>query len=180
MTSLAQWTVPRVDDQEFIDRVIAEEGGRAGALLGILARVQEGHAHKFLPLDTLEYIAHRTGIPQAQIYSVATFYALFNLEPQGAHTVCICRGTACHTRGSRTLLERLKLEMGFAQTATEEAGSADKLTFTTADRQFTIRTVACFGQCALAPVAEVDHAILGHVNEHALLREVENLGKERR
>jgi NADH-quinone oxidoreductase subunit E len=177
MTSPAQLAVPRLEDQEFIDQVITEEGSRAGALLSILGRVQEGHKHKYLPQDTLEYIAHRTGISEAQIYSVATFFALFNLEPQGVHSVCICRGTACHTRGSRALLERLKLEMGFEQSATLEAGSADKLTFTTPDRQFTIRTVACFGQCALAPVAEVDHAILGHVNEHALLREVEHLGK---
>ena len=55
----------------------------------------------------LEYIAAKTDIPLAQIYSVVTFYALFNLEPQGENTICICRGTACHTRGSRNLLERI-------------------------------------------------------------------------
>ena len=122
-------------------------------------------------------MAARTGVPQAQVYSVATFYALFNLEPQGTHTVSICRGTACHTRGSRTLLERLKLQLGLAG-ANEDAGSADKLTLTTPDRRFTIRTVACFGQCALAPVVEVNHAIRGHVKEQALMREVDKLKKD--
>jgi len=116
-------------------------------------------------------------VPQAQVYSVATFYALFNLEPQGLHTVSICRGTACHTRGSRALLERLKLQLGLSKPP-EDAGSADKLTLTTPDRRFTIRTVACFGQCALAPVVEVDHAIRGHVKEQALMREVDKLRKE--
>ena len=43
---------------------------------------------------------------------------------------------------------------------------------TTADRKFTIRTVACFGQCALAPVVEVNHHILSHVNERSLEREI--------
>jgi NADH-quinone oxidoreductase subunit E len=128
-------------------------------------------------METLEYVAARMGLPQAQVYSVATFYALFNLEPQGSHTVSICRGTACHTRGSRALLERLKLQLGLRDPP-EEAGGADKLTLTTLDRRFTIRTVACFGQCALAPVVEVDHAIRGHVKEQALMREVDQLRKE--
>jgi NADH-quinone oxidoreductase subunit E len=176
MTTSLVTAPPRVEDQDLLDRIIAEQGGRPGALLGILEKVQEQHRNKFLPMETLEYVAARTGVPQSQVYGVATFFALFNLEPQGTHTVSICRGTACHTRGSRALLERLKLQLGLQQ-ASDEAG-ADKLTLTTPDRRFTIRTVACFGQCALAPVVEVDHAIRGHVKEQALMREVDKLRKE--
>jgi NADH:ubiquinone oxidoreductase subunit E len=51
---------------------------------------------------------------------------------------------------------------------------------TTADRKYSLRTVACFGQCALAPVVEVDHAIFGHMNEQTLHREVEHLAKEKK
>lgn len=165
--------LPRVEDQDLIDRIIGEQDGRPGALLSILERLQDANRHKYLPMETLEYVALRTGIPQSQVYAVSTFYALFNLEAQGAHTVAICRGTACHTRGSRMLLERVKLQLGL-----DETGGADKLSLTTPDRRFTIRTVACFGQCALAPVAEVDHAIRGHVSEQALMREVEQLRKD--
>lgn len=160
-----------VADQDLIDGIIAEQAGRPGALLGMLQRLQEHDRHKYLPMAMLEYVAARTGIPQSQVFSVASFYALFNLEPQGAHTVAICRGTACHTRGSRPLLERVKLQLGL-RTAGDDA---DKVSLTTPDQQFTIRTVACFGQCALAPVIEVDHAIRGHVTEQALIREVETL-----
>ena len=163
-------------DHEFIDRVIAAQDGRSGALLTILEAVQDHHPDKYLPLETLDYIALRTDIPVAQIYSVATFYALFNLEPQGKNTVCICRGTACHTRGSRDLLDSLRLEMGLHETPDED--TADKISLTTPDRQFTLRTVACFGQCALAPVVEVNHNIYGHMNERALHRELEALSKK--
>ncbi len=166
--------LPRVEDQDLIDRIIVDQAGRPGALLGILEKVQDHTRHKYLPMETLEYIALRTGVPQSQLYGVVTFYALFNLDPQGTHTVAICRGTACHTRGSRALLERVKLQLGLQ----EAPDGADKLTLTTPDRRFTIRTVACFGQCALAPVVEVDHAIRGHVKEQALIREVEALRKE--
>jgi NADH-quinone oxidoreductase subunit E len=174
MISSVASVLPRVEDQDLLDRIIAEQGGRPGSLLSILEKLQEQHRSKYLPMETLEYVAARTGVPQAQVYGVATFYALFNMEPQGVHTVAICRGTACHTRGSRALLERVKLQLGLQETP----DGADKLTLTTPDRKFTIRTVACFGQCALAPVVEVDHAIRGHVKEQALQREVDKLRKE--
>ena len=168
----------QLEDQDFVDRVIAKHDGRAGRLLSILEEVQEHHPHKYLPMEVLEYIAIKTNTPRARVYSVATFYALFNLEPQGKNTICICRGTACHTRGSRNLLQRLKLEIGITETG--EEGGADKLSITTPDRKFTLRTVACFGQCALAPVVEVNHAILGHVNEHGLQREIAALNREKK
>jgi NADH-quinone oxidoreductase subunit E len=174
--AIASTALPRLEEQDLVDRIIAEGSGRPGALLGILERLQDHNRHKYLPMETLEYVAARTGVPQSQVYGVATFYALFNLDPQGTHTVAICRGTACHTRGSRALLERVKLQLGLHET--ENADGADKLTLTTPDRRFTIRTVACFGQCALAPVVEVDHAIRGHVREQALMREVETLRKD--
>jgi NADH-quinone oxidoreductase subunit E len=160
--------------QDFVDKVIMRENGRTGALLGILQKVQDNHARKFLPRETLEYIAAKTDIPLSRIYSVVTFYALFNLEPQGRNTVCVCRGTACHTRGSRGLLEKVMMSLGLHAA---EDGETDKLTVTTPDGNTTLRTVACFGQCALAPVVEVNHVIFGHMNERTLQRELEALDK---
>jgi NADH-quinone oxidoreductase subunit E len=171
---------PTLDTAEkaFIDQSIAKHIGRPGAVLGILEAVQEHHRNKYLPEDTLRYIARQMEIPLSRMYSLATFYALFNLQPQGEHTICICRGTACHTRNSRNLLESLRLELGLDVEEDGQPGDADKLTMTTMDGKFTIRTVACFGQCALAPVVEVDHRICGHVNERTLQREVRALERE--
>lgn len=165
-------------EQTFIDQTIAAHSGRPGALLGIMEAVQEHHPHKYLPTETLQYIAGKLDIPLSRIYSVATFYALFNLQPQGDNTVCICRGTACHTRNSRALLESLRLELGLGLGEDEDAGDSDKMALTTDDNRFTVRTVACFGQCALAPVVEINHRICGHVNERTLQREVRSLERE--
>jgi len=165
-------------ERTFIDQVITKQSGRPGELLGILEAVQERNPHKYLAPETLEYIADRLDIPLSRLYSVATFYALFNLEPQGDNTICICRGTACHTRNSRALLESLRLELGLGMHDGDEAAEADKLTLTTPDQRFTVRTVACFGQCALAPVVEINHRICGHVNERTLQREVRSLERE--
>ena len=171
-TTAGQAAVLTSEEKDFADRAIAAHSGAPGALLGILERIQEHHPHKYLSSGILEYVAEKTDIPLAQVYSVVTFFALFNLEPQGDHTICICRGTACHTRGSRNLLQRLRLELGLPE---EGQDGADKICATTPDRRFSLRTVACFGQCALAPVVEVDHSIYGHMNEQALHREVEQL-----
>ena len=162
-------------DRDFIDAVLARQAGRPGALLGILQQVQNHHPRKFLPIQTLEYIGARTGIPLSRIYSVATFFALFNLERQGLDTVSVCRGTACHTRGSRDLLEKLMMHYGF-QTARD--GETDQLSMTTPDGATTLRTVACFGQCALAPVIEINHAIFGHMNEQILHRELDAMAHQ--
>jgi len=170
---------PDAGERAFIDGVIANRSDRPGALLGILETIQESNPRKYLPKETLRYVAAKAGIPPSQVFSVATFYALFNLQPQGDNTICICRGTACHTRGSRDLLDSLRLELGMRQE--DESGDtdeADKVSLTTADQRFTLRTVACFGQCALAPVVEINHNICGHVNEHTLQRQVRALERE--
>lgn len=161
------------EEQLFIDKVIRKRLGRPGALLGILEEVQAHHQHKYLPLDVLRYVALKTEITFSKIYSVATFYALFNLQPQGENTVCICRGTACHTRGSRNLLQGVLLDLGLDLPADDGSNNADKILLTTPDQRFTVRTVACFGQCALAPVVEVNHRICGHVSERTLQREIQ-------
>ena len=165
--------LPPAEDQVFIDKLIIARHGRPGALLGVLEAVQERNRHRYLPLDTLRYVAIKTETPLSRIYSVATFYALFNLQPQGENTICICRGTACHTRGSRNLLQSARLELGLGLDDSENNGNeADKLLLTTADQQFSVRTVACFGQCAMAPVVEVNHRICGHATERTLQREI--------
>jgi NADH-quinone oxidoreductase subunit E len=162
--------------QAFLDQVIAKNSDRPGALLAILQAAQDHNPHKYLPLETLRYIATKLEVPLAQIFSVGTFYSLFNLDPQGDNTICICRGTACHTRGSRNLLQSVRFELGLPMEDSD--GDGEKVLLTTPDQKFTVRTVACFGQCALAPVVEVNHRICGHVNERTLQREIQNIERE--
>jgi NADH-quinone oxidoreductase subunit E len=155
-----------------VDEAIARHPDRTGDVLGILEELQEAHPLKFLPQSTLEYVARQTGVARAQIFSVVTFYAFFNLKPQGRHTVTVCRGTACHTRGSKALLTALQQAAGIRPPEDEDTGETS---FTTPDHHLTVRTVACFGQCALAPVVTVDHAIYGHVTDFKLRKLVASL-----
>ena len=142
-------------DQDFIDNVLVRQAGRPGALLASCNRSRTSSAQVSAAGNPGVHRGEDRTFRLSRIYSVATFYALFNLEPQGRNTICICRGTACHTRGRATCSRSLLLNFGFP-TASEDGRTS--LSVTTADGSTTLRTVACFGQCALAPVVEVDHA----------------------
>jgi NADH-quinone oxidoreductase subunit E len=160
-----------------LDKVILKFKDKPGSLLGILEEIQNLNPHKFLPQEVLEYVSQKTDIPLSRIYSVVTFYAFFNLKPQGKHSIIICRGTACHTRRSKNLLEYIKTMLNLQE---DESQEGEKLFLTTADNKFTLRTVACFGQCALAPVVEIDGKIYSHMTENKLKEIVKRVAAGRK
>lgn len=113
-----------------------------GAIIPLLQKIQG--AYGYIPKDIVLDVARRTGLPASRMFGVATFYAQFRLKPGGRHTIRVCRGTACHVRGSKDLLDALMRRLGV-----EEGDTSD-------DGRFTIEAVACLGTCFLAPVIMVD------------------------
>ncbi|MFH1177074.1 MAG: NAD(P)H-dependent oxidoreductase subunit E [Acidobacteriota bacterium] len=100
-------------------------------------------AYNYLPCDVLAKVSEALGVPLARVFSVATFYKAFSLEPQGRTIVRVCTGTACHIRGAGQLLEELERALGVKPGETTE------------DMGFTVKTVNCVGACAMAPVVIV-------------------------
>lgn len=145
-------------DESVVEEVVAQFPRQTGDVLGILEELQQRHPQRFLPKETLAQVAQHLELSASRVYGVATFYSFFNLHPQGDHTLMICRGTACHTRGSKALLDRLKRIL-------DVRPGEDGESFTSADGKVTIRTVACFGQCALAPVLTADERTYSYVTD---------------
>lgn len=162
-------------DKRTIDEIISRNEGKPGKLLTAMEEIQEANEYKFLDPQSMDYLSSRTKVPLSQIYSVATFYSFFNLKPQGKHTIIVCRGTACHTKGSKVLLDDLDALPGC-----KEAFEAGETCFTTEDRQITVKTVACFGQCALAPVVAVDGIIYSNVTSEKILKLLQNLREDKK
>ena len=106
----------------------------------------------YLPENALEEIAQLTGRPDASVFGTATFYEQFHLTPVGRHIVRVCRGTACHVKGSDRILQEIRYRFELAPGETSP------------DRQLTLETVACFGSCAIAPVVVVDDSVKGRMN----------------
>ncbi|MFI3313337.1 MAG: NAD(P)H-dependent oxidoreductase subunit E [Eubacteriales bacterium] len=132
-------------DIPFIDSVLEQYDCQSTAVIAIMQEVQAHH--RYLPEDALYYIARKLNISDAKIYSVATFYENFSLEPKGQYVIRVCDGTACHVRKSTSILNALHKELGLSA-----------LKHTTDDMLFTVETVSCLGACGLAPVLTVnDH-----------------------
>jgi len=148
-----------------LNLIIEKYKGKPGMLLSTLEEVQEKHPFKFLPGETLSAVSKKLDVPYTQVYSVATFYSFFNLKPQGKHTIVVCRGTACHTKGSKALLDEVGPILGLKSLEYDSESS-----YTTPDNLFTIKTVACFGQCAQSPVVAVDDIIYSNVNSQKLMK----------
>ncbi|OQB11959.1 MAG: NADP-reducing hydrogenase subunit HndA [Candidatus Omnitrophica bacterium ADurb.Bin205] len=159
-----------------LDQIIKAYKGKPGELLGVMGEAQKASMRNYLSQDTLFYIASKLQLPASQIYSVATFYTFFNLKPQGDHCIIVCRGTACHTRGSKNLLRSIALTLGLKE---EDLRENEKVFVTTKDNKFTVKTVACFGQCALAPVIDIDGKIYSHMTEAKIRRLIRQAGKKK-
>jgi NADH-quinone oxidoreductase subunit E len=118
------------------------KGAARDALIPILQRVQEQEG--YLSRESIRLIGERLRLPTSKIYGVATFYNQFRFQPKGKFHVMLCRGTACHVKGSKKLLDAaiklLKLEPGQ----------------TSRDRMFSLEVVACMGACGLAPVININ------------------------
>ena len=125
-------------------------GRNPAKLIPILQAIQE--EYRYLPEEVLTFVATSLGIPPAEVYGVATFYAHFALEPKGKYVVRICDGTACHVKGSNGLYEALCKALNL---------NDDK--HTTDDMLFTIELVSCLGACGLAPVMVINEEVYGQV-----------------
>jgi len=129
-----------------VDAILESHGLSQSAIISILQDVQRHY--RYLPQDVLIYVAKRLGISEAKVYSVATFYDNFSLEPKGKYVIKVCDGTACHVRKSPLILNALRRELGLNEEKT-----------TTDDMMFTLETVSCLGTCGLAPVLTVNDKV---------------------
>jgi NADH-quinone oxidoreductase subunit E len=116
-------------------------------LIPILHEVQRRLG--FLPLEAIQQIAVHLQLSKSAVYGVASFYSGFKFQPSGRHCLRVCRGTACHVRGSNRVLGEAEKQLGI------------KPGQTTADGAYTLETEACFGSCALAPVVIKDGKVFG-------------------
>jgi NADH:ubiquinone oxidoreductase subunit F (NADH-binding)/NADH:ubiquinone oxidoreductase subunit E/Pyruvate/2-oxoacid:ferredoxin oxidoreductase delta subunit len=140
-----------------VDRIVAEQGRTADAVIPILRALQEHY--RYVPPEALRRVCELTEIRPAAISGVATFYDLFRHRPAGRHLIGVCVGTACHVKGADAVLDAFRRRLGLS--AGEDTDAA---------RQFTLGTVSCLGCCTLAPVVQIDQTIYGHVQPAAVAR----------
>lgn len=121
-----------------------------GPLMPILHEAQR--IFGCIPVEVQKIVSLETGVSIAEINGVVTFYSSFTLSPKGEHIVGVCLGTPCYVRGSQTILDAVKSELGV---------NVDE---TTEDGFFTLEAIRCIGTCGMAPVMSIDENVYGEVN----------------
>lgn len=137
-------------DLTFVDRVVAEVGDGADAVIPILQRLQDHY--RYLPQPALRRVCELTQITPAAITGVSGFYTQFRHHPVGQHVFQVCVGTACHVQGAELVREAAATEL--------RLGEGED---TDSDGLFTVQTVACLGCCTLAPMVQIGDTAYGHL-----------------
>jgi len=150
-----QKTIPVVDLKP-IDRIISRHRGREWPLIPLLQEIQNELG--YIPPESIKPIARAFGLFPSHVQGVITFYEQLYTTPRGKKVVRVCRGTACHVRGGKTILKLVKGQLGV------EEGQ------TTPDMEYTLETVACIGVCALAPNLVIGKDTHGHMNPKKVAR----------
>ena len=129
------------------------------SLIPILQKAQETHG--YLSEEAIAEIGRHLKLPASKVYGVATFYNQFRFTPKGKFHIMLCRGTACHVKGSIKLLDAvtrtLKLQPGQ----------------TTRDKMFSLEVVACMGACGLAPAVSINGEVHAKVTQKKLGKIIE-------
>ncbi len=141
---------------EKIDTIIAEHKEEEWGLIPCLQDIQE--LLGYIPSPVIKRIAEGLGLFPSQVQGVVTFYEQLYTTPRGKNIVRVCRGTACHVRGGKTILNLVKQQLNL------EEGE------TSPDLEYTLETVACIGVCALAPNIVINRDTHGHMNPKKVSR----------
>jgi len=145
--------VSSVSDEKNVESVIRKVG--ESSLITVLQEVQSHY--KYLPERVLTLLSTNLKIPLSKLFSLATFYRSFSLEPKGRNVIKVCLGTACHVKSGTNLFDKAKRDLNLSG---EHA--------TTEDLAFTLEKVRCLGCCSLAPVVCINENTYGSMTQEKL------------
>ncbi len=158
----------KLNYREIVERYLLDKGATTEIILPVLEDIQE--VYGYIPTEAMIYIADRLKVSPAWIYSTATFYHFFSLQPKGKVVIRVCRGTACHVMGSSVIMNELIDELGLSEEGT------------TPDGLFTLESVGCIGCCSTGPNMVVIHdgkeEVIGYLTPQKARDVVKQLKKE--
>ena len=153
--------ITREVDLAQVNKLATEYSQQKWAMIPLLQKIQSEFG--YIPPQSIPLIARSLGLFPSQVQGVISFYTQLYTQPRGKKVVRVCRGTACHVRGGKTILKLVKQHLDLDEGETSP------------DLEYTLETVACIGVCALAPNIVVADHVHGHMNP----KKVEQLFRSR-
>lgn len=153
-----------------IQRIIKRypEGKQKSAILPAL-HLAQAEFNGWLSAPVMDYVASVLSIHPIEVYEVASFYSMFNLQPVGKCVIEVCRTGPCWLMGAEDIVHYIEKKLGI------KAGE------TTPDGMFTLKTVECLAACGFAPVMQVGqnyHECLTHKKVDEILDDYQQHTKE--
>ena len=137
--------------KEKLTQILDEYGKENEALLPCLHAACEKCG--YLSEETISFLAEKLNLPRVEVYSVATFYSMFNLKKTGKYIIRVCVSLPCYLKGSRKILEILKDELNI------------EVNQTTQDKKFTLEAISCLGLCEQAPAMMINKEVYGNLTQ---------------
>lgn len=134
------------------------DGKQKSALIPVLHIAQQ-EFDGWLSTETMDYVAAVLSLSPIEVYEVATFYSMFNLQPVGKYMFEVCQTGPCMLNGSDDIVAYIFDKLGI------------KPGETTADGMFTLKTVECLGACGYAPMMQQGK----HYREHLTKEKIDSI-----
>jgi NADH:ubiquinone oxidoreductase subunit E len=145
-----------------LEKILNDYHLSKGNIISILQDIENSFG--YIPEEAVMWFSKKLDIPASRFFGTATFYSQFHLKPRGKNIITVCRGTACHVKGSERLINRLFMELDIPPD--EE---------TTPDLKFTVEKVNCIGACGIAPVTVLNKEVHGKMTLDKLIKEVKKI-----
>jgi NADH-quinone oxidoreductase subunit E len=144
--------------REEIDHWVAKfpPDRKRSAVISALHAVQhENHGH--LTTDLMDAVAEYLGLPNIQVYEVASFYSMFETKPVGRHHLSVCTNISCMLRGSQAVVEHVENKLGIKTGESTPDG-----------RIYLKREEECLAACTGAPMLMVDHVFYENLTPESI------------
>ena len=138
-------------------QAVERHGADREALIPILNELNQ--AFGYIPREAFREIRQNIHDPEnglflsdSQLYSIASFYKMFSLEPLGEHVIRFCESAPCHVMGGRQLIQAIRAELGIRPGET------------TPDQKWSLVMTSCLGLCSVGPVFFIDDELYGNIS----------------
>jgi NADH-quinone oxidoreductase subunit E len=154
------------DRLQEVDRLVKQypEGRQKSALLRLLHMAEKDFG--WLSAEVMDYVASLLQITPIEVYEVATFYSMYQLQPAGKYVFEFCQTGPCCTKNAEKMIQHIKNRLHI------EVGE------TSADGIFTLKTVECLGACGYAPMMQVGDVFFEHLTEEKIDQLIEQWRNE--
>ena len=108
--------------------------------------ILQHHNSGYVTKNIIKALSDYLLISEIDIYEVATFYTMINIDPVGRNVISVCNNVSCMLRGSDEILsyieDKLKIKVGES----------------TKDNKFYLKDeIECLAACNGGPMMQVNH-----------------------